>query len=108
MTSPLLAWKVLRIEVAIKQILRSRGIEPHVWSFGAFYLDPKFLVFVVGVQTDAEKERLKSDPVFSGLLKNLLSLRNWPSSAREHVVFDIESQETVDRETNGNWWYHYK
>lgn len=41
-------------------------------------------------------------------MKTLLEKFNWPIQARANVTFDIESQETVDRENNGNWWYHYK
>ncbi len=79
-----------------------------VWSFGAYYIDPKYLVFVVGVPTDAAKETLKSTSTFTASMKELLETFNWPIQARAEVVFDVESQETVDRENNGNWWYHYK
>ena len=84
------------------------GIKPSVWSFGAYYIDPKHMVFVAGVQTDKEKEELKSNQTFQSQIRELLLDFNWPTDAREHVHFDIESQETVDRENNGNWWHHYK
>lgn len=104
----LLKWKIWRIEAALNGILRQRGIKPYVWSFGAYYIDPKHLIFVVGVPTDSEREKLKSDVDFDNDIRHLLVNYNWPFEARKHVFFDIESQETVDRENNGNWWYHYK
>ena len=103
-----LKWKIWRIEANLKSLLRKLDIKPRVWSFGAYYIDPKQLVFVVGVSTDAEKIKLKTDSAFDEKIKHLLIKYNWPSAARKSVAFDIESQETVDRETNGNWWYHYK
>ena len=104
----LLKWKIWRIESAIKGLIKAEGYKPLVWSFGAYYIDPKHLVFVVGVPTDEEKNKLKENNDFIQSLKSLLVKFGWPEKAREHVAFDIESQETVDRENNGNWWYHYK
>ena len=104
----LLKWKIWRIESRIRRLLVSHKIKPKVWSFGAYYIDPKYLVFVVGVSSDIEKHVLKSNSDFLLELKNLLKIYNWPIKARESVIFDIESQETVSREANGNWWYHYK
>jgi hypothetical protein len=104
----LLKWKIWRIEAGLKALLKAAGVKPHVWSFGAYYIDPKHMVFVVGVQTDVEKARLKADSSFNNEMQALLVNYNWPFMARESVLFDIESQETVDRETNGHWWHHYK
>jgi len=104
----LLKWKIWRIETELKNLLKMTGIKPLVWSFGAYYIDPKHLVFVVGVPTDKEKEQLKANTDFNNTMKALLAKYNWPVTARKHVVFDIESQETVDRETDGHWWYYYK
>ena len=103
-----LKWKIWRIEAAVKSLVKAKGFKPIVWSFGAYYIDPKHLVFVVGVPTDAEREQLKSTESFAQALRKLLDKYGWPEQARKHVAFDIESQEAVDRESNGNWWYHYK
>ncbi len=104
----LLKWKIWRIEAAIKVLVKAEGYKPFVWSFGAYYIEPKHLVFVVGVPTDEEKNILKENNNFIHSLNILLVKFGWPEKARKHVIFDIESQETVDRENNGNWWYHYK
>jgi hypothetical protein len=107
-TNPQLKRTVKAIEDDVAQLLHTRSIKPQVWSFGAYYIDPKLLVFVVGVTTDTEKNALKLDDQFLTTLTNLLAKHDWPEQARSAVVFDIESQETVDRETKGHWWYHYK
>ena len=104
----LLKWKIWRIESALKNLVRAEGFKPMIWSFGAYYINPKHLIFVVGVPTDKAKEALKSNSSFIASMKGLLDTFNWPIQASPEVVFDIESQETVDRENNGNWWYHYK
>ncbi len=104
----LLKWKIWRIEAAIKSLIRAEGYKPIVWSFGAYYINPKHLVFVVGVPSDEEKNQLKNNKEFNQLLKLTLTKYNWPEKAIDYVTFDIESQETVDRENNGNWWHQYK
>jgi len=103
-----LKFKVWRIERALRRTLRAEGVSPGVWSFGAYYIDPKHMVFVVGVETDEEKRRLRGSDSFRTEVRRLLERFAWPEEARQHVVFDIESEETVQRETRGNWWYHYK
>lgn len=104
----LLKWKIKSIESALKELVKAEGYDAKIWSFGAYCIHPKHLVFVVGVPTDDAKAVLKSNESFIASIKNLLEKYNWPKHARPDVVFDIESQETVDRENNGNWWYHYK
>jgi hypothetical protein len=100
--------KVATIKSDIERLLSVRGIKAGVWSFGAFDIHPKHIVFVVGVSTDAEKNALKHDEEFLDKLTKLLVKHDWPEHARSSVLFDVESQETVDRETKGHWWYHYK
>lgn len=104
----ILKWKIWRIESALKSLVRAEGFKPLIWSFGAYYIDPKHLVFVVGVPEDKDKVLLISNDTFTASMKELLVKFNWPVQARASVVFDIESQETVNRENNGNWWYQYK
>jgi len=104
----LLKWKIWRIESALKNLVKAEGLKPTIWSFGAYYIDPKHLVFVVGVPTDEDKKNLRSNTAFSIRMRELLEKVNWPARARNKVIFDIESQETVNRENDGNWWYHYK
>lgn len=104
----LLKWKIWKIETALKKLVKAEGYKPLAWSFGAYHIDPKHLVFVVGVPNDESKNALKHNASFNASMKGLLEKYNWPIQSRADVVFDIESQETVDRENNGNWWHHYK
>jgi hypothetical protein len=104
----LLTFKIKRIELSLKGLIKELGIKPYVWSFGAYDINPKHMVFIAGVQTDEERDKLRSNQSIQSQMRNLLKKHNWPVEARVHVHFDIESQETVNRENDGNWWYHYK
>jgi hypothetical protein len=103
-----LRWKIHRICQGIRQSVEAQGVHCSVWWFGAYWINPKHLVFVVAVKSDAERNDLRDNASLNASLNGLLSRFRWPEPARSNVIFDIESQETVTRETNGNWWYHYK
>jgi hypothetical protein len=103
-----LRWKISRITRAARQLLLIRGVASSPWWFGAYHIDPKHLVFVLPVDSDKSRDTLKADKELLTSLRNLLVSFNWPPAARADVVFDIESAETVQRESSGNWWYHYK
>lgn len=108
MRNILLKWKIWRIERRLAKLLLEEGVTPAVWSFGAYYIDPKHLIFFIGVPTDHEKSLLKSNTPFIQRMRDLLDEFDWPLSARNFVVIDIESQETVDKDSGGHWWHHYK
>jgi len=99
----LLRLKIWRIEKAIKKLVKeTNGIKPMTWSFGAYYIDPKHMAFVIGVPTDKIIDEMRKNDTLVASLKDLLEKFNWPKPARNDVIFNIESQETVDRENNGN------
>ena len=104
----LLRWKISRISRAAAELIRRKGVDCRTWWFGAYYINPKHLVFVLCVPTDQERDLLRNDVHVTQELRALLEKYSWPVPARADVVFDVESQETVQRENNGNWWYHYK
>jgi hypothetical protein len=104
----LLRWKINRLCRGAQRIVRARGVHCWVWWFGAYYIDPRHLVIIIAVPTDAERNVLKKDPAIVQSLQALLTQISWPEQARPHVIVDIESEETVCRESDGNWWYHYK
>lgn len=97
------------IKVAIKDLVMT-VVQEDVWVtyYGANDVHPKHLVYWICVQSDAEKRRLQNDQALYTNLRQLLTTHNYPSSGREGVRIGFESQETVDRVSNGNWWHHWK
>lgn len=85
-----------------------RGVHVSVTWFWGYYIHPKHLAVIVRVPTDRDKAKLSDDSTFLTDLRNELIVVNYPTEGREGVVFEIESQETVDREFNGNWYYRFK
>ena len=103
-----LRWKIHCISRGSRRAVETQDVHCRVWWFGAYWIDPKHLVFVIAVKSDLERNKLRSNVALNQSLRELLVQFRWPDAARQHVIFDIESQETVTRETNGNWWYHYR
>ena len=99
----------LNIESDIKKMI-SDYCEEKFWvtHYGANDIHPKHLVYWVCVKTDKEKNKLDRDPELMRNLKSLLRKHNYPLSGRDEVFIGYESQETVDRESNGHWWNHWK
>ena len=101
--------KILDIEDGMKTRLASVCSEPFwIWWFGAFHVNPKNLAYWICVKSDVTKQRLKSDYHLQKDLRELLANYNYPAEARQSVFIDFESQETVDRESDGNWYAHLK
>jgi hypothetical protein len=91
-----------------KQQAARRGVHASVTWFGAYYIHPRHLAVIVRVPVDRDKAKLSSDSTFLTDLRNKLIAVNYPTEGRESVAFEVESQETVDREFNGNWYYRFK
>lgn len=105
------------LQDALKREVERQGVAVlHVTAFG--YLFDR--AFWIAVRTDAERDRLNQDEALMTRLKGLFDKKNYIQQARkEHGEalakidaedsFDIgivfESQETVERDNQGNWWY---
>ncbi|MDR1153695.1 MAG: hypothetical protein LBL04_03210 [Bacteroidales bacterium] len=101
--------KIIDIEDDIKKIIVFVCDEKFWISwYGAYDIDPKHLVFWICVETDEMKLKLQSNITLINKLRNLLIKHNYPEQARPFVYIDFESQETVDRESRGNWYHHFK
>lgn len=79
-----------------------------VTHYGAYDIHPCYLVYWICVKTDAEKRRLEADASLLRALREVLAQHDYPVEGRESVHIGFESQETVDRESRGNWWHHWK
>jgi hypothetical protein len=99
----------LEIESAMKALIAPRVREPFtVIHYGANDIHPSHLVYWICVQSDAEKRRLEDDVGLMQELRGLLAQHDYPEEGRRGVHIGYESQETVDRESGGNWWHHFK
>ena len=78
-----------------------------IW-YGDYHADPKSLVYWICVQTDKEKHALLADVGLNKKLRLLLDKYEYPEDARSSVRMGFESQEAVDRESNGSWDVHFK
>jgi len=100
--------KIWKVERALDLLLVNEGCPPVIWSYCKSTKKPFGFLFVVGVRTDMDKDKLKSDQNFSHVMVSLLQKYRWPEKLRNNVTFCIESQETVEREYEGDWSKQYK
>lgn len=101
--------KILDIKEDIKKKVSSICTEK-LWIdwYGAYEIDPKYLVYWICVETDVMKLKLKADNQLMNDLRYLLQKHKYPTESIDSVIIDVESQETVDRESKGNWYHHFK
>lgn len=76
--------------------------------YGAYDVDPKYFVFWICIQSDTMKHKLESNKELMLRIRKLLEKYNYPIEARNSVHIGFESQETVDRESGGDWHIHFK
>ena len=91
-----------------RMVKREAREKSWVRYYGSPEVDPAALTFWVCVVTDKEKTRLKSHPTLVQDLRQQLKVHGYPAGAADAVHIGVESQETVDRVSNGNWWGHWK
>lgn len=54
------------------------------------------------------KIKLKSDAKLYEKLTHILDKHDYPIEARNEVGIYFESQQTVDRDSKGSWYHHFK
>ncbi|MPT31987.1 MAG: hypothetical protein E2600_10060 [Chryseobacterium sp.] len=101
--------KILDIKDEMKDIVsKTCKEEVRIDWFGAYDINPKHLAFWICIQTDVMKEKLIANKELYLKLRHLLEVYDYPNEAKKYVFIGFESQETVDRESDGNWYLHYK
>lgn len=101
--------KILDIKDGIGQLVKPVCTEKVdvIW-YGAYDINPKHLVFWICVQTDRMKTELASNDQLKKGLRDLLEIHQYPVEAQPFVHMGFESKETVDRDSGGNWYHHFK
>jgi len=97
------------VERAITDEVGRRAKEKFwVTHYGANDIHPGHLVYWIVVRSDHEKRRLEADSALMAVLRDLLVRHDYPIEGRDGVHIGFESQETVDRESGGNFYHHWK
>jgi hypothetical protein len=78
-----------------------------VHHFGATHLGPGNLTICIGVATDAERQEI-IDSGIDPLVRAWLVDEGYPQDAIKHIGVSVDSQETVDRDWNGDWHQYYQ
>jgi len=100
---------ILRSRRTMRLVLRERGyVDFRVSSFGATSIDPQHLCICINVKSDEVRNRLQEDQALIDQLRQALLTCGYPAECVPLVAFSIESQETVDRDFGGNWFYARK
>lgn len=96
--------KIRMIEKELKITVKNSYNKVHVFSFGTVDSEPKYLSIWVVTKTDKEKNIIINTLDINKKFTDILIKIECPEDAKKHITFTVESQETVDREYEGNWW----
>ncbi len=99
------------VKDALKRICEEAGYPvKHVHSFG-YKFDSAFWI---AVQSDAHRNAIKRNADLMKKLKDVFSATDYFQKMNQHFNeqvspgLEVESQETVTRDFEGNWWYAMK
>jgi hypothetical protein len=97
-------WLALsRLKQNLRREFRNEGVH-HIEYVVAFTSPYQFWAWL-GTSTDAERDQLANDPTLTDRVRRLAEKRGL-GALLEGV--SVESQETVDREYEGSWFYRLR
>lgn len=105
---PALRRAIAEAERLIRAEIRRTIPEAGLFSFGAVDAFPGALAIWVTTRTDAERDRLLRDPGFEPKMRALLGQAGYPADCVGYAGFTAESEETVERDYKGNWYWAVK
>jgi hypothetical protein len=109
MSEPLfLSLTIWRARRAIKRLVRRYCPRAKLFSFGATWIDPRYLAIWIATETDDERDRLRAMPDLIDAFRQALGDAGYPPAAIPEVGFEFESEETVRRDYGGNWFHRTK
>lgn len=76
--------------------------------YGEYDIKPAYLVIWICVTSDGVKNALIANSPLMTKIKEIVVKNNYPENARDFIHIGFESQETVDRESKGDWFLHFK
>jgi len=97
-------------EAAARMVALARETEPSagIFHFGAVDIHPKHLAYWITTDTDAQRDRLAADTGMQDEFRRILMRVGYPAEAILDVGFAFQSEETVQRDYGGNWYYAVK
>ena len=99
---------VSQVQGELREHLDKEGCSDFsVTHFGAFDIDPQYLVYCIQVKTDDSLGEWNRDELKEWIRKSL-GKAGYPEEAIRKVQIRIDSEETVNRDYNGNWYHYYK
>jgi hypothetical protein len=104
----MLALSIWRAKREIRRIAGQYCRRAKVFSFGAIRVNPRHLAIWITTQTDEERDSMRASHDLVPQFRRVLLAVGYPPSAVAEVGFEFESQQTVDRDYDGNWWYRVK
>lgn len=89
-------------------LARTRVASAGIFHFGAVDIHPKHLAYWITTTTDAERDQLAADSAMQDEFRRILLREGYPADAVLEVGFAFQSEETVQRDFGGDWFYAVK
>lgn len=89
-------------------LARTKEQSAGIFHFGAVDIHPKHLAYWLTTATDAQRDRLAADSAMQDEFRRILLRAGYPADAVLEVGFAFQSEETVQRDYGGNWYYAVK